>query len=49
MNSNKTKVKLLWMKGIEMEAPTSKTLVHYVGVALVICAVSVLIHAIRWW
>jgi hypothetical protein len=45
----KAALQVLWLKGIEMDAPTSKALVHYLGAAIIICAIAVLIHVIRWW
>lgn len=37
------------LMGIEMDIPTRKALVHYIGATLIICAVALLIHVVRWW
>jgi hypothetical protein len=36
-------------EGIEIEAPTSRGLTHYLGIAIVLLAVTPLLYVIRWW
>lgn len=47
--NSRTRFKLHWFKGVEMDAPANKALIHYVGTAIVICSVAALLHVIRWW
>ena len=49
MNHNRTRFKFHWLKGIEMDIPTSRALVHYIGATLLLSALAMLLHVIRWW
>lgn len=42
----RTRFRLHWWRGIEMDTESSKTLIHYIGAAVVICAIALLVRAI---
>ena len=49
-NDKRTMLKLHPVKGIEIEAPNSRGLTHYLGVAIVLLAVTPPLYVVlRWW